>query len=599
MLFDQTCHPPECDESEYFGSLGLSFLSMLSLLTTANFPDVMISSYTYNRLFAIPFVVFLLFGLFFVMNVVLASVYSNYKRGLASRASHFRKSRQVSLDMAYDLLLQSVAESGPGAVDSGVEGIPVSMFGELIKELSAYGDHREFRQPCSNNAEKDTGCTSYINAAINHVDQNHDGFISREEFRELCVLLPRGFTHAQHDATTAVWRRSLTAETCTQRHCSRVTSSAAFRNIRRWMHLKRFEYCMHALIIINSVIIFIELSGSDDEVSQWLQIVELAFSVIYFSEMCMKICILGIRRYWRAWRHIFDGTISMLGLAMELLLLFPSGDAIGRDAVRFIMFARILRVLRIFSDLSRFSVIFSAFFELIPAFSKLGMVLLLIMCLFGQIATDVFGGKIYPANPALTGTEFAQLNYFACNFNDFASAVMTLFVLLIRNNWTVIMEGTVSVSSSPSRIFFLLYDFVAVVVIFNLVIAYVLERYDEQVEFVLQRLEADFGEDKVDEARLIFAKYSRDNAEGLENEEQVVALADLRNMMLDLGIVPTVAEMEGMLHEFDTDGDGVLQEDEFITLLSNQSSDRYMQLLQAKAAAVFSSSADIDLEMAV
>ena len=80
----------------------------------------------------------------------------------------------------------------------------------------------------------------------------------------------------------------------------------------------------------------------------------------------------------------------MLGLAMELLLLFPSGDAIGRDAVRFIMFARILRVLRIFSDLSRFSVIFSAFFELIPAFSKLGMVLLLIMCLFGQIATDVF-----------------------------------------------------------------------------------------------------------------------------------------------------------------------------------------------------------------
>ena len=33
-------------------------------------------------------------------------------------------------------------------------------------------------------------------------------------------------------------------------------------------------------------------------------------------------------------------------------------------------------------------------------------------------------------------------------------------------------------------------DVVAVVIVFNLVIAYVLERYDEQVEFSLARLES-------------------------------------------------------------------------------------------------------------
>lgn len=38
-----------------------------------------------------------------------------------------------------------------------------------------------------------------------------------------------------------------------------------------------------------------------------------------------------------------------------------------------------------------------------------------------------------------------------------------------------------------SRIFFLIYYLVTVVVIFNLVIAYVLERYDEQVEFSLAK----------------------------------------------------------------------------------------------------------------
>jgi hypothetical protein len=44
------------------------------------------------------------------------------------------------------------------------------------------------------------------------------------------------------------------------------------------------------------------------------------------------------------------------------------------------------------------------------------------------------------------------------------------------------MDGVVAASGWPaSRAFFLVYYLIAVVVIFNLVIAYVLERYDEQV----------------------------------------------------------------------------------------------------------------------
>ena len=38
-----------------------------------------------------------------------------------------------------------------------------------------------------------------------------------------------------------------------------------------------------------------------------------------------------------------------------------------------------------------------------------------------------------------------------------------------------------------ARVFFLVYYLATVVVIFNLVIAYVLERYDEQVEFSLAK----------------------------------------------------------------------------------------------------------------
>jgi hypothetical protein len=43
-------------------------------------------------------------------------------------------------------------------------------------------------------------------------------------------------------------------------------------------------------------------------------------------------------------------------------------------------------------------------------------------------------------NPALVNSTFADSNYFANNFNDFGAAMMTLFALLIVNNWFVIMN---------------------------------------------------------------------------------------------------------------------------------------------------------------
>ena len=52
---------------------------MLVLLTTSNFPDIMLPAYEKNKLSAIFFVSFLVLGLFFLMNLLLAIFYSNFK----------------------------------------------------------------------------------------------------------------------------------------------------------------------------------------------------------------------------------------------------------------------------------------------------------------------------------------------------------------------------------------------------------------------------------------------------------------------------------------------------------------------------------------
>jgi hypothetical protein len=64
---------------ENFSTFGESAFGLLVLMTTANFPDFMLPAYQVNRLNCIFFIGYLIFGLFLLMNLLLAIFYSNYQ----------------------------------------------------------------------------------------------------------------------------------------------------------------------------------------------------------------------------------------------------------------------------------------------------------------------------------------------------------------------------------------------------------------------------------------------------------------------------------------------------------------------------------------
>ena len=66
----------------YFYSLYESYYNMLILLTSANFPDVMLPAYEEKFMYALFFIVFILSGMFFLMNLLLASIYNKFKARL-------------------------------------------------------------------------------------------------------------------------------------------------------------------------------------------------------------------------------------------------------------------------------------------------------------------------------------------------------------------------------------------------------------------------------------------------------------------------------------------------------------------------------------
>lgn len=63
---------------ESFATLNDSFFYMFVLLTTSNFPDIMLPAYGQQRRYSVFFIVYLMIGLFMLMNLLLAIFYAHY-----------------------------------------------------------------------------------------------------------------------------------------------------------------------------------------------------------------------------------------------------------------------------------------------------------------------------------------------------------------------------------------------------------------------------------------------------------------------------------------------------------------------------------------
>lgn len=82
---------------ENFADLNDSFFFMFVLLTTSNYPDVMLPSYAQQRRYAIFYIVYLVVGLFMLMNLLLAIFYAKYQERVDAAIDKFMVMRNSYL----------------------------------------------------------------------------------------------------------------------------------------------------------------------------------------------------------------------------------------------------------------------------------------------------------------------------------------------------------------------------------------------------------------------------------------------------------------------------------------------------------------------
>lgn len=453
---------------EIFTSYPQTLYEMTVLFTTSNNPEVWLPAYKQSRFSSIFFILYILVGVFFITNLVLAVVYDSFKGQLAEYLVGVAKKRTDILNTTFDLL----DEERNGTLD-------LRQCSQLFTELNHY---RTLPKISDDDME----------AVFYAMDDSGDFKINKEEFSDLCGAI--SLTFEKSDVASVV-----------ERKFPNFYKSHSFSQLRKFVRSKTFEYIIFGMLTLNLITVIIEttLDLKDDVAQKVWQAVELSFGWVYLVELFLKVLVYGFTNYWRLGTNKFDFFITWIIVIGETLAFaLPDGLPFLRNSewIRYLLTARLLRLVRVLMLVERFRVKLTTFLNLIPNLLPYLGINFFLMCIYCTIGIQTFGGLVYEGNPKLVGTGMEESDYFVHNFNDYPTGMVTLFNLLVMGDWQIWLE-TYGVLTSQwwAVMYFMSFYVIAVLFLLNLIVAFVLEAFFAEIDISEERKQLD-TEDHTDEA---------------------------------------------------------------------------------------------------
>ena len=144
-----------------------------------------------------------------------------------------------------------------------------------------------------------------------------------------------------------------------------------------------------------------------------------------------------------------------------------------------IVFIRMIKLLTLLYEIKTMRVIFETIKNLLGPLNNLILVMATIFYVFAQVAMLMFGGLIKEDSTEIIHDSSIPDNYYLMNFNDLMSSFVTLFVLIVVNNWFVIVAMVVDVKAGNTyyRYFFVIFYYFGVIIGLNIIVAFAIDMY--------------------------------------------------------------------------------------------------------------------------
>mmetsp|Transcript_9899 Transcript_9899/g.27921 ORF Transcript_9899/g.27921 Transcript_9899/m.27921 type:complete len:751 (+) Transcript_9899:47-2299(+) len=450
--------------TSYFGTWSNGITSLYILFTTANCPDVFLDAYEKNRAYFLFFFSFIIITLYLLSNVLLASVYDAYKDELKSMVKKHFSHQSQAMGSAFALLAN---ERGVIAPDCW------SRFFSYLCDPTLSGGELEYSDDVVYNKRR-------ANQVFQVLDKDHNQGVDIDEFKLVLDVV--------HNSEVYIPRKpppDVTKSTLTVFLKDLFTNGVSLGGKRRipWEEFMDCVILMDVSIVFFQTLFFVNgghfhITVLDTRHAWYWSL--FAFSSFYVLTVSLKMGVLGMERFWHTnpIQHRFDFFNVYGCFAAEVACLYKDMLSTGapNDLLKIVLLLHVTRILRIIHYLHPLKQIANFVVRLAPTYYRMGMLLVLVYYIYVQMGQQFFGGLIYDTNPALAGTGFAESKYWPMNFNDFNSGMVTLFVLMVVNNWFVITGAYIQATGTRwAAAFFVSFFFLVNLIVLNILLALILD----------------------------------------------------------------------------------------------------------------------------
>ncbi|XP_074861881.1 voltage-dependent L-type calcium channel subunit alpha-1C isoform X1 [Carettochelys insculpta] len=324
-----------------------------------------------------------------------------------------------------------------------VLGVLSGEFSKEREKAKARGDFQKLRE--KQQLEEDLkGYLDWITQAEDIDPENEDEGMDEEKPRNMSM--PTSETESVN--TDNVAGADIEGENCGARLAHRMSKSKFSRYWRRWNRFCRrkcraavksniFYWLVIFLVFLNTLTIASEHYKQPDWLTEVQDTANKVLLALFTAEMLLKMYSLGLQAYFVSLFNRFDCFIVCGGILETILVETKIMSPLGISVLRCVRLLRIFKITRYWNSLSN---LVASLLNSVRSIASLLLLLFLFIIIFSLLGMQLFGGKF----------NFDEMQPRRSTFDNFPQSLLTVFQILTGEDWNTVMYDGIKAYGGPS-----------------------------------------------------------------------------------------------------------------------------------------------------
>uniref|UniRef100_A0A6I8NEU4 Voltage-dependent L-type calcium channel subunit alpha n=1 Tax=Ornithorhynchus anatinus TaxID=9258 RepID=A0A6I8NEU4_ORNAN len=324
-----------------------------------------------------------------------------------------------------------------------VLGVLSGEFSKEREKAKARGDFQKLRE--KQQLEEDLkGYLDWITQAEDIDPDNEDEGMEEEKPRNMSM--PTSETESVN--TENVAGGDIEGQSCGARLAHRISKSKFSRYWRRWNRFCRrkcraavksnvFYWLVIFLVFLNTLTIASEHYNQPDWLTEVQDTANKVLLSLFTAEMLLKTYSLGLQAYFVSLFNRFDCFIVCGGILETILVETQIMSPLGISVLRCVRLLRIFKITRYWNSLSN---LVASLLNSVRSIASLLLLLFLFIIIFSLLGMQLFGGKF----------NFDEMQTRRSTFDNFPQSLLTVFQILTGEDWNSVMYDGIMAYGGPS-----------------------------------------------------------------------------------------------------------------------------------------------------